>query len=123
MYGDEGFLFWEDIFDPLPQGADLADIAVRALRLECDEIYVMPSIEDVIIRFYRRREWVKSFQMHRERLPELIRYLKLFASLERSLRDRVEEGTLKIKHENDEVVFSVRVVRTSIGERVHLRLL
>jgi len=117
------FLFWEDVFDPLPQGADMAEIALRAIRLECDEIYVLPSIEQVIIRFYQRQEWMKSFMMHRTRLPEMLNYLKLFANLRRSLRQRAQEGLLKVKHEDNEISFFVRVVNTSVGERVYLRLL
>ena len=123
MERDSGFLFWEDVFDPLPQGADLAEIAVRALRLECDEIYVLPSIEQLIIRLYRAQKWVKSFSMHRSRLPELLRHIELFANLHRSLRDRAQEGTLEIKHEDMDISLFVRVVRTSVGERVYLRLL
>lgn len=123
MQNESGFLFWEDIFDPLPPDADLAGIAIRALRLECDEIYLLPSIEQLIIRFYRRHEWVKSFQMHRSRLPELIRHLNIFADLHRSLRDRAQEGTLTIKHEDAEMSLFVRVVRTSAGERIYLRML
>ena len=123
MQKDSGFLFWEDVFDPLPHGADLAEIAVRAMRLECDEIYVMPSVEQLIIRLYRGQKWVKSFSMHRSRLPDLLKHIELFANLHRSLRDRAQEGTLEIKHEDTEMSFFVRVVRTSIGERVYLRLL
>ena len=120
---DSGFLFWEDVFDPLPHGADIAEIAVRALGLECDEIYVMPAIEQLIIRFYRKQKWVKSFSMHRSRLPELIRHLELSANMHRSLRDRAQEGTLQIKHQDNDISLFVRVVRTSVGERIHLRLL
>ncbi len=123
MEKDSGFLFWEDVFDPLPHGADIAEIAVRAMRLECDEIYVLPSIEQLIVRFYRKQKWVKSFSMHRSRLPELMKYIELSANLHRSLRDRAQEGTLEIRHEDVEMSLFVRVVRTSIGERVYLRLL
>jgi len=119
----EGFLFWEDVFDPIPPGADLAEIAVRAIKLECDEVYVLPAIEQLTVQFYRRHKPFKSFLMHRSRLPEMIRHLRLFADLHRSLRDRAEEGTLQIRHEDSEIGLFVRVVRTSVGERVYLRLL
>lgn len=123
MTEGDGFLLWEDVFDPLPPDADLAEIAVRALNFGCDEIYVMPSIEWLIIRFYRRQEWVKSFRLHRSRLEELVEHVRLSANLQRTQRDRAQEGTLRIRHEDTEMSLFVRVVRTSAGERVYLRML
>lgn len=120
---EKGFTFWEDIFDPLPHGADLAEIAVRAMRLECDEIYVLPTPEEIIIRFFRQHEWFKSFRMASSRLKQMIEQLKASAHLQSAGRKHAQEGTLKIRHENEEIDFFVRVVRTSVGERVYLRLL
>jgi type II secretory ATPase GspE/PulE/Tfp pilus assembly ATPase PilB-like protein len=123
MQDESGFLFWEDVFDPLPTGADVAEIAVRAMRLECDEIYIIPTTEWIAVRFYRDHKPFKSYRMHRNRLPELIENIRLFARLQRSGRRRAEEGSLEIKHEDHELSFFVRLVYTSVGERVYMRLL
>ena len=119
----DGYLFWEDVFDPVPQGADVAEIALRALRLECDEVYIMPAYDWITIQFHRQHEEYKSFRMHRSRLAEIISNIRLFADLHQVMRNRAQEGTLSIKHEDTELSIFIRVVRTSIGERIYLRLL
>jgi type II secretory ATPase GspE/PulE/Tfp pilus assembly ATPase PilB-like protein len=119
----DGFLFWEDVFDPIPQGADVAEIALRALRLDCNEIYILPAHDWITIQFHRQHKAFKSFRMHRSRLEDIIKNLKLFANLHRVLRNRAEEGSITVKHKDQELSLFVRVVRTSIGERIYLRLL
>lgn len=123
MQDRDGYLFWEDVFDPIPQGADVAEIALRALRLECDEVYILPTFDWITIQFHRQHQEYKSFRMHRSRLAEIISNIRLFADLHQVMRNRAQEGSLTIKHEDTELSLFIRVVRTSIGERIYLRLL
>ena len=58
----DGFLFWEDVFDPLPRGADVAEIALRALRLDCNEVYILPAYDWITIQFHRQH---KAFPINR----------------------------------------------------------
>ena len=37
------------MFDPIPQNADLLEITTRAMRLACDEIYVLPAMDSILI--------------------------------------------------------------------------
>jgi type II secretory ATPase GspE/PulE/Tfp pilus assembly ATPase PilB-like protein len=118
-----GFLFWEDVFDPIPQGADIAEIALRALRLECDEVYIMPAYDWITIQFHRQQSEYKSYRMHRSRLAEIVNNIRLFADLHQVMRNRAQEGSLTVKHEDTELSLFIRVVHTSVGERIYLRLL
>ena len=117
------YLFWEDVFDPIPQNADLLEITTRAMRLACDEIYVLPAMDSILIRLYRKQDELKSYELHRSRLPALVRCLKLFAHLRRTARGRAMEGNLHIRFEEKDRNIFVRVVQTSVGERVYLRIL